>query len=147
MTFAQIREFHMAPPPRGRGWSDCGYHFACVNDFRPGVLGSWAWVTGRPVEQVGAHAKGFNAHSIGVLIEGNYSVTDVPADALAMATQWVAYLCRTYGVPVSRVFPHRDVGTTATECPGTRFPWKAFIAGLEAELVDYPGLRDVGATT
>lgn len=34
----------------------------------------------RPIERVGAHAKGFNAHSIGICYEGSLDCRGRPAD-------------------------------------------------------------------
>jgi hypothetical protein len=50
-----IREDH-----KRRGWSDIGYHIGVD------LLGRY-WAL-RPLNQIGAHAKGYNAHSIGVVM-------------------------------------------------------------------------------
>lgn len=47
---------------RQRGWKGCGYHYVIPID---GTI-----ETGRPVEQVGAHCRNHNAHSIGVCYVG-----------------------------------------------------------------------------
>ena len=47
-----------------RGWSDCGYHYLIDLD------GTTA--EARPVEKAGAHAKGHNAHSIGISLFGGH---------------------------------------------------------------------------
>ena len=52
-----IRSWHKA-----RGWSDIGYHFVVNID---GFL-----QMGRPIEQIGAHAKGYNRKSIGICYIG-----------------------------------------------------------------------------
>jgi N-acetyl-anhydromuramyl-L-alanine amidase AmpD len=52
-----IRAWHLA-----RGFKDIGYHYVITPD---GAL-----LTGRPEEIPGAHAKGFNAHSLGIALEG-----------------------------------------------------------------------------
>lgn len=57
-TVAQIRDWHV----RGNGWKDIGYHFVI---YRDGSVHA-----GRPIEQVGAHTKGYNANSIGVCYVG-----------------------------------------------------------------------------
>ena len=45
-----------------RGWSGIGYHFVIEKD---GVLRS-----GRPLDTVGAHCKGFNSESVGICMVG-----------------------------------------------------------------------------
>jgi len=52
-----IRSWHKA-----RGWRDIGYHFVVNID---GFL-----QMGRPIEQIGAHAKGYNRKSIGICYIG-----------------------------------------------------------------------------
>ena len=43
-------------------WSDVGYHYVITRDGKI--------QTGRPEERMGAHVKGFNAHSIGICLIG-----------------------------------------------------------------------------
>ena len=47
---------------RARGFADIGYHYYITRD---GVVHA-----GRPLYQVGAHATGYNSHSIGICYEG-----------------------------------------------------------------------------
>ena len=56
-TVEQIRQWHLA-----RGFSDIGYHLVI---YRDGSIHK-----GRPIEQVGAHTTGQNAHSIGICLIG-----------------------------------------------------------------------------
>lgn len=62
-----IREWHIE-----RGWSDIGYHYVIR---RNGKI-----ERGRPLEVPGAHAKGFNKHSIGVCLIGGVNNDNVPED-------------------------------------------------------------------
>lgn len=59
---AEIRRWHTDPKPKGRGWSDIGYHFVVHRD------GSIA--PGRPVWRSGAHVAGRNKYTIGVSLVG-----------------------------------------------------------------------------
>lgn len=59
---AEIRKWHTDPKPDGRGWRDVGYHYIIKRD---GTL-----QLGRPIEQVGAHVRGVNLHSIGICLIG-----------------------------------------------------------------------------
>ena len=57
---------------RERGFADIGYHFYITRD---GVIHPC-----RPLHQIGAHAAGWNDHSIGVCYEGGLSRKGRPAD-------------------------------------------------------------------
>ena len=57
---------------RQRGFKCCGYHYYVRRD---GEI-----CTMRPVQQVGAHARGFNQNSIGVCYEGGLDEQGHPAD-------------------------------------------------------------------
>ena len=57
LTFEMLDNMH-----RAKGWNGCGYHYYITRD---GQLHQ-----GRPEEVVGAHARHYNAHSIGVCYEG-----------------------------------------------------------------------------
>lgn len=69
---AEIRHLHTAPKTEmvqwgdkmipGKGWNDGGYHDIIR---RNGVVEK-----GRNIETIGAHAKGHNAHSIGICLIG-----------------------------------------------------------------------------
>ena len=64
---AELEECH-----RARGFKGIGYHFYITRDGR-------VYHT-RPIEQIGAHAKGFNLHSIGICYEGGLTSEGKPAD-------------------------------------------------------------------
>ena len=61
-TIDDVRQWHTLPPPKGRGWSDVGYHYLI---YRNGSV-----VAGRDVDQAGAHCKGHNSYSIAVCYVG-----------------------------------------------------------------------------
>ena len=72
---ATIRGWHTAAPPKGNGWDDIGYHFVILNGYRQAKgqfdqLADGLVEPGRPVEEVGAHVKGYNDHSIGICLVG-----------------------------------------------------------------------------
>ena len=56
-TVSQLEQCH-----RDRGFDGIGYHFYITRD---GAVHAT-----RPLEKIGAHAKGFNLHSIGICYEG-----------------------------------------------------------------------------
>lgn len=72
-TVEQIRSWHLA-----NGWSDIGYHFVI---YRDGTVHR-----GRPVEKIGAHTTGYNAHSIGICYIGGCAADgNTPKNTLTKA--------------------------------------------------------------
>lgn len=63
----EIEEWHI-----NRGWSEVGYHFVIRRD---GTIED-----GRDLDKVGAHAKGFNANSIGICYVGGVDSELEPED-------------------------------------------------------------------
>ena len=57
---------------RAKGWNGCGYHYYITRDGQLHI--------GRPEEMVGAHARHYNAHSIGVCYEGGLDIRGQPDD-------------------------------------------------------------------
>ena len=70
-------EFDLDVCHRRRGFNGPGYHFYIRKDGRI--------VSTRPVEKIGAHAKGHNATSIGICYEGGLDARGRPKDT---RTEW-----------------------------------------------------------
>ena len=89
---------------RHRGFTGAGYHFYIRKN---GDIKNT-----RPLEKPGAHALGYNAHSIGICYEGGLDVRYRPADT---RTEWQKHslrvLIRTLlmDYPGCRVCGHRDL--------------------------------------
>ena len=89
---------------RHRGFNGAGYHFYIRKN---GDIKNT-----RPLEKPGAHALGYNAHSIGICYEGGLDVRYHPADT---RTEWQKHslrvLIRTLlmDYPGCRVCGHRDL--------------------------------------
>ena len=89
---------------RHRGFNGAGYHFYIRKN---GDIKNT-----RPLEKPGAHALGYNAHSIGICYEGGLDVRYRPADT---RTEWQKHslrvLIRTLlmDYPGCRVCRHRDL--------------------------------------
>lgn len=119
---------------RKRGFGELGYHFLIDNGTRGRSIGQIE-IGSRWLEQKdGAHAKddNMNTKGIGVSLVGNFSEQTLAEEQL----QSLAYLVNTlrfhYKIPKWRVIGHRDVRGAATECPGSRFPWKRFKQMLDS---------------
>ena len=101
-----IKRWHL-----DRGFRDVGYHFLVT------VAGTLFY--GRPVEDVGAHVKGHNQHSLGICVIGDMRYPDDPKQAwstpqhetLARVIEafWLFY-------PEGTVVGHSDLADT--KCPG-----------------------------
>ena len=70
-------EFDLDVCHRRRGFNGPGYHFYIRKDGRI--------VSTRPVEKIGAHAKGHNATSIGICYEGGLDARGRPKDTRTLS--------------------------------------------------------------
>ena len=97
---------------RARGFADIGYHYYITRD---GVVHA-----GRPLHIVGAHATGYNAHSIGICYEGGLDIRGRPADTRTSEQKdtllkLLERLKTDY--PQIRVVGHRDLPDVKKDCP------------------------------
>ncbi len=98
-----IRRGHL-----GNHWADIGYHYAIDPAGR-------AW-QGRPLTFQGAHVKHHNPGNIGIVLFGNYEKARPTSKALDTLNSLIAHEMRRFSVPLSRVYTHRELRSTA--CPG-----------------------------
>lgn len=93
---------------RSKGFRCCGYHYYVRTNGTVFPM--------RPLEQAGAHAKGFNASSVGVAYEGGLDACGRPADTRTEAQkralrQTVEELSARF--PGARIAGHRDLSPDA----------------------------------
>ena len=103
---AEIRRDHIA-----RGFNDTGYHHVIRRNGRVEV--------GRPEDQIGAHAHGFNSTSIGICLVGGADKqgrgeANYTAAQMATLGRLLAQLLTKY--PGAKVMGHRDTGAQK-DCP------------------------------
>jgi N-acetylmuramoyl-L-alanine amidase len=96
-------EHDLATDHRRRGFKGAGYHFYVRKDGKI--------VTTRPLEQVGAHARGYNANSIGICYEGgldkNGKAKDTRTDA--QKESLISLIKQLKGkYKIDKVMGHRD---------------------------------------
>ena len=89
---------------RRRGFNGTGYHYY--------IRKSGVTVATRPEACIGAHVRGYNAHSIGICYEGGLDAKGHPCDTRTVAQRdamaaLLIDLLRRY--PGSRVCGHRDL--------------------------------------
>ena len=96
---------------RQRGFRSIGYHYLIDIDGKIEV--------GRPLEQIGAHAKGYNANSIGICYVGGLDRNGKPADTRTPAQKLsIINLLKSLKArfPAARIIGHRDVAAKACPC-------------------------------
>lgn len=97
---------------RARGFATIGYHYYITRD---GTVHA-----GRPLYQEGAHATGFNRHSIGICYEGGLDPDGNPADTRTPVQKdtllkLLKRLITDY--PHAQIAGHRDLPDVAKACP------------------------------
>lgn len=124
---AEIRRWH-----QGQGWREIGYHFVIPNGL---IVPQTSYQTalyldslngsvevGRKIDgdsfvsdnEVGAHALGYNAKSIGICMIGKDSFTDEQFDTLRSL---IHDLMKHYSIAKTQVLGHYQVNPGRT-CPG-----------------------------
>lgn len=115
-----------------RGWEGIGYHFVIDNGTAGKDVGQIEtgprWIK----QQDGAHcrASGMNEKGIGICLVGNFSEQQISRRQLDSLVYLVNLLRKYYGIPKRNILGHGMVPGAKTECPGTKFPWDAFMAEL-----------------
>ena len=107
ITMERLDKMHQA-----RGWKCCGYHYYITRD---GQLHF-----GRPEEMVGAHARHYNAHSIGVCYEGGLDEKGRPTDTRTKAQKAALIaLLRSLKIdyPDAEIFGHCELEGVHKACP------------------------------
>lgn len=91
---------------RERGYACIGYHYYITRDGEV--------YNGRPVEYIGAHAKGHNKNTIGICLEGNF-IKDKPTDKqIGVLALVVKNLMK--NIPtIKTIYNHKDLCKTL--CP------------------------------
>ena len=97
---------------KARGFAEIGYHYYITKD---GTL-----YPCRPEREVGAHARHYNTHSIGICYEGGLDANGKPADTRTLAQkvtmeELLHSLCLDY--PDATILGHRDLPGVRKECP------------------------------
>ena len=106
-------EFDLDVCHRRRGFNGPGYHFYIRKDGRI--------VSTRPVEKIGAHAKGHNATSIGICYEGGLDENGRPADTRTTAQRFALLDLLTilkHQYPEAQIAGHYQLSATIHKaCP------------------------------
>lgn len=125
---AEIRVWHTAPKPQGRGWKDVGYHYVVR---RSGKVEVGRFENGDSVlegREIGAHVKGHNSDALGVCWVGKTKPTDAQRHALVALLKG---LCLAHGLEAKDVFGHCELDAGKT-CPN--LDMRALRVEVELEL-------------
>lgn len=134
-TAQQIHRSHVA-----NGWAGISYHYYIRKD---GTI-----YRGRPLEAIGAHCIDYNAMSVGICAEGNYTTETMPERQKEAIIELCRELLTIY--PAALIMGHGELNATA--CPGDNYPLteikQAAVATEVVEPVDpYAITIKVGAKT
>ena len=97
--FSIVNQWHL-----NRGWSGCGYHYLIQKD---GGL-----ILARPIKKPGAHARGYNSYSVGIMLNGDTKFTKKQFETLE---KLCCNLMDTYNLDVNDIYGHNEVSTKT--CP------------------------------
>ena len=106
-TVEQLEACHKA-----RGFKGIGYHFYITKD---GIL-----YPCRPENEIGAHARHYNAHSIGICYEGGLDENGKPADTRTpeqKKTLEELLYSLSLSYPNAEILGHRDLPGVRKACP------------------------------
>jgi hypothetical protein len=120
----------------GNPWLGIGYHFVIGNgDGMPdgAIEPTFRWRTQIQGAHAGSTNKDYNERGIGICLVGNFEKTP-PTAAQRKSVKLLVQTLRTeYRIPAASVVGHKDIRSSATECPGKLFPM-AEVAGSDAAL-------------
>lgn len=106
MSAEEIHRSH-----QNKGWAGIGYHYVIRKD---GTV-----ERGRPHWTVGAHAYGYNSHTIGIHLSGNFMDAQPTGEQIEALAMLLSGVCSDYDIPINSntVVGHCDL--MSTDCPGT----------------------------
>ncbi len=120
-TVADITAWH-----KQKGYRTIGYHYVV---YRDGSIH-----TGRPIEEIGAHCKGHNAHSIGICYIGGQSADGKAHKDTRTPEQKEALLSLLRQLkakfPNATIYGHRDFSTKPCPCFDARNEYKGLAMAI-----------------
>ena len=102
----EIKRWHTDPPPKGRGWKDCGYHRIIR---RNGTSEIGRFENGDSIlegKEIGAHVAGHNSDSLAVCLvgRGKYEPEQI-CTLLRLLHRWIT----DHGLKPSDVYGHYEL--------------------------------------
>jgi N-acetylmuramoyl-L-alanine amidase len=102
-----------------RGWEDIGYHYLVGNGRL--LTKNGRVYAGRPEENVGAHAIGYNKNSLGICILGNFDRRYPELTQTSGLIKLLADKIRKYKIPAKNILGHHEIAGVNKSCPGKHF--------------------------
>jgi len=125
VNWTGVRRWHMglisSSPYKMR---DIGYHFGIEK-----IKSRHEILIGRMMKDQGAHVRGWNRDSLGILFIGNFDKKPPPEEQWKLGLNLVSTLCSVFLIPLNNVYGHREFDPNKT-CPGTAFDLNLFRSQL-----------------
>ena len=120
-SWSAIKRYHV----QTLGWLDIGYHAGVelVDD-------DYFTLFGRPWDMDGAHTQGQNGIALGLCFVGNYDLAPPPNEMLVFAARHLGRIMKDLGIPADVGHVHKHGDFAPKTCPGTLFPFAAFLGLL-----------------
>jgi hypothetical protein len=112
----RIAELHVAPDvTRGKeAWPAIGYHYFVHGD---GTIDQTNYL-----ETASYHVHRHNMYSVGIVFAGSFMNGKIPTSAqLRSGAHLVAWLMQELGIPLARIWGHREFPDNTTVCPGSEW--------------------------
>lgn len=90
-------------------------------------------LTGRMMNEQGAHTRGHNKYSVGIVFIGNFDKDEVNPEQWNLGVKFVASLCDVLNIDPIYIFAHSKFSNYKT-CPGKNFSILGFQAQIKALL-------------
>lgn len=127
LSWDDIKRYHT----QTNGWKDIGYHFGIEQ-----IEDSYQILVGRSILEDGAHTVGMNEKALGVMLCGNFDITEPTDEMLKHLCHYLLVpLMALYVIPIENVQGHHVYANKS--CPGNKFPWMKFIKILSEEKAQY----------
>ena len=113
---SRIAELHVAADAsRGKeAWPGIGYHYFVHAD---GSIDQT-----NPLESASYHVHRHNMYSVGIVFAGSFMNGRIPTSAqLRSGAHLVSWLMQELGIPLARVWGHREFPDNTTVCPGSEW--------------------------
>ncbi len=126
VSWNAIRSYHI----NECGWKDVGYHYGIE------LIGNdYDILKGRMDNEEGAHCLGYNDHSIGICVVGNFDLIRPCINQLNLLKKLCNSLMEIYGIKADCVLGHRETYALRNKpvektCPGARFDMVEFRKSL-----------------
>ena len=116
VSWQAIRRYHTG----FKGWSAIGYHYGIE------LVGKrYEILTGRMMNEKGAHCKGFNRDSLGICLVGNFDLYKPTKAQWTLLLRLVDSLCEVLKIPYTAVRGHNEFASWKS-CPGRKFDMGKF---------------------